>query len=81
MSGWDAERQRVFLEMQFKAQGDDYRRRYPQAACDVILEGDRPVGRLFVARVSSEIRILDLAILPSERNRGIGTRLLREQAA
>ena len=81
LSGWNAEQQRSFLEMQFKAQDDDYRRRFPEAAYDVVLDGDRRIGRCYVARSSQEIRILDLVLLPAERNRGIGTHLLQKLIA
>jgi ribosomal protein S18 acetylase RimI-like enzyme len=35
-------------------------------------------GRLYVHRVPSEIRIMDIALVPEFRGRGIGTRLLEE---
>jgi GNAT superfamily N-acetyltransferase len=37
-----------------------------------------PAGRLYVARWSNEIRIVDIALLPAFRRLGIGNRLLRE---
>ena len=37
----------------------------------------QPAGRLYVARGSDEIRIVDIALLPESCNRGIGTTLLR----
>ena len=36
-----------------------------------------PVGRLYVARWSDEIRIVDIALLPAFCNRGLGTTLVR----
>jgi predicted GNAT family acetyltransferase len=36
-----------------------------------------PAGRLYVHRGPSDIRIMDIALVPSFRGRGIGTRLLR----
>ena len=40
--------------------------------------GRPAAGRLYVARWSDEIRIVDIALLPDYGNRGIGTTLLRE---
>jgi ribosomal protein S18 acetylase RimI-like enzyme len=35
------------------------------------------VGRLYVDRSADDIRIVDIALLPEHRQRGIGTRLLQ----
>ena len=43
--------------------------------------GRRAVGRLYVARWTGEIRIVDIALLPEFCNRGIGTTLLRQLQA
>ena len=49
----------------------------PGASFDVIVVDGQPVGRLYVARWSDEIRIVDIALLSDYCNRGIGTTLLR----
>ena len=54
-----------------------YQEHYAGAAFDVILVDGQPAGRLYVAREEDEIRIVDIALLPEYRNRGIGTTLLR----
>ncbi|MGH8603206.1 MAG: GNAT family N-acetyltransferase, partial [Gammaproteobacteria bacterium] len=46
-----------------------------------MLLDERPVGRLYLARWPSEIRIVDLALLPAHRNAGIGTRILSDLLA
>jgi ribosomal protein S18 acetylase RimI-like enzyme len=69
------------VEQQFVAQDTDYRRNYPGAAFDLILLGHEPVGRLYVDRRPDSIHILDIAVLPEFRNRGIGTILLRRLIA
>ena len=40
-----------------------------------------PAGRLYVHRGPSEIRIVDIALLPEHRGGGIGTSLLEELSA
>lgn len=73
---WDENQKRAFLEMQFRAQSQQYGLCYPQADSHVILFADRPVGRFLVDKVGPEITLVDIALLPDHRNRGIGTFLI-----
>ena len=75
---WDDEQRRSFLTMQFAAQHAHYREQFPDANYSVILRDNLPLGRFYVLKEKSEIRILDITILPEYRNSGIGTSLLRE---
>lgn len=73
---WSSEQKRAFVSAQFKAQQEHYQKTYPSACHQVILSGGHMVGRLYVAKLENEIRILDLTLLPKDRNRGIGSGLL-----
>jgi ribosomal protein S18 acetylase RimI-like enzyme len=75
---WDDAQKQAFLAMQFEAQHNFYRDRFASARFDLILRGEEPIGRLYVDRRADEIRIIDIALVPAYRNRGIGGRLLRE---
>ncbi len=75
---WTEEEKRAFLKMQFEAQHVYYRQQFPQASFDVIVREGRAIGRLYVDRRSDEIRLVDIALTPEFRNRGIGGRLLDE---
>jgi ribosomal protein S18 acetylase RimI-like enzyme len=75
---WTDEQRHQFLAMQHLAQASDYDRRFPDATYDVVMVGGVPVGRLWVERNTDEIRLLDIAVLPEYRGRGIGTVLLRQ---
>ena len=78
---WDETTKRAFIEHQFSAQDAHYRGNYPGATLDVIEVDGAPAGRLYVHRGPSDIRIMDIALAPAFRGRGIGTALLRELMA
>jgi RimJ/RimL family protein N-acetyltransferase len=75
---WTTEEQQAFVRSQFAAQQDHYAKKYPTASHDIIVSENRPVGRLYAARLDHEIRIVDLTLLPAERNAGIGTYLIKQ---
>lgn len=73
---WDDATRRAFVEQQFAAQDVHYREHYPGATLDVIEVDGEPAGRLYVHRGPRDIRIMDIALAPPFRRRGIGTALL-----
>ena len=73
---WDDAQKEAFLRQQFDAQDAWWRENYAEASFDVILVDDEPAGRLYIHRGPSEIRIVDIALLPEHRGNGVGTRLL-----
>ena len=74
---WDEAEKHAFLRMQFTAQHQYYQSQFAAAAFDIVLLHGRPVGRLYVDRRADEIRLIDIALLPEQRNAGIGTRLMQ----
>lgn len=74
---WAPGQKEAFLRMQFEAQRKYYLSEYPGAEFLMILVEGRPAGRWYVHRREREIRIMDVALLPEFRGRGIGTALLR----
>ena len=73
---WPADQKRAFLAQQFEAQTAHYAQ-YEDASFDVVLADGEPAGRLIVQRREREISVVDIALLPEWRGRGIGSRLLR----
>ena len=71
----------AFLRFQFDAQDSYYRSQFPEAAYQIILKDGAPVGRLYVYRNSTDMRILDITILPEHRAAGVGTSLIRDLQA
>jgi ribosomal protein S18 acetylase RimI-like enzyme len=78
---WDEQLKDAFLRAQFDAQDAWWRENYGGASFDVIVVDGEPAGRLYVHRGDTEIRIVDIALLPEHRGKGIGTRLLRDVIA
>jgi ribosomal protein S18 acetylase RimI-like enzyme len=74
---WDDATKRAFVEHQFAAQDAHYRSNYPGATLDVIEVDGVRAGRLYVHRGPSDIRIMDIALMPEFRGRGVGTGLLK----
>lgn len=70
------EQRAAFLAQQFAAQTAHYTRHYADASYDVVLVDGEPAGRLIVARLPTELLIVDVALLPAHRARGVGSRLL-----
>jgi ribosomal protein S18 acetylase RimI-like enzyme len=78
ITGWDEATRTAFLNMQFRAMRVGYRSSFPQAQFSIVLCDGCPVGRLVVDRTNDEIHVVDVALLPACRSRGIGTVLMRD---
>lgn len=74
---WDADVRAAFCAQQWWAQHTHYTRHFPDATHDIVVVDGEDVGRVWVDRRVDEIRLLDIAILPAHRGRGIGTQILR----
>lgn len=81
VTDWSAEQKEAFLSQQFEAQHHHYQKHYPEASFELILDGGEPIGRLYVSRWEREIRLVDIALVPEARGRGIGTALLGDLLA
>jgi GNAT superfamily N-acetyltransferase len=77
---WSDDQKRQFLEAQFGAQAQYYAN-YPNTTFSIILCDGQPAGRLYVARWEQEHRLIDIALLPEFRGRGIGTYFMRQLQA
>lgn len=78
LSWWTDEQKAAFVQMQSDAQLAHYRIAFPQAEYSVVMVDDHAVGRLYTAELESDLRILDLTLLPDARNCGFGSFLLRQ---
>ena len=75
---WDDSQKDAFLRWQYEMQKQEYSARYPDARYDLILVDGVPAGRIWVGADDTQIRLLDIAVIPEFQNRGVGTHLLRQ---
>lgn len=79
VTGWPAEQINQFLLQQFEAQHVHYTTHFGAADFDLILgENEEPIGRLYLEERADEFRIIDIALLPAHRGKGIGGRILQD---
>jgi ribosomal protein S18 acetylase RimI-like enzyme len=76
LTGWNAEQKETFLRMQYEAQRRSYQMQIPEAKYWVIHCDGSAVGRLIIDRTAEEIHVVDIALLPEFRKRGIGSALM-----
>lgn len=76
--GWNAAQQDAFLRMQFKAQQQWYATAYADADHQIVMLDDQAVGRTLVQRKPEAATLVDIALLPDYRGRGLGESLLRD---
>jgi len=69
---------RSFLQAQAQIQRRAYALQFPGASTTILLEGERPVGRLIVARDLPGVRVVDISIVAAARGQGLGTWTLRQ---
>jgi ribosomal protein S18 acetylase RimI-like enzyme len=77
-TGWPPELQVRFLRQQFEGQHHHYVTYYPEAERLVVEQGEAPVGRLYFEEWPSQIRIIDIALMPDARGRGFGSALIED---
>jgi ribosomal protein S18 acetylase RimI-like enzyme len=84
-TGWPAAMKEAFVRMQFNAQQQGYRATFARAEFAIILLDNHASGRIVIDRAEHEFRLVDIALLPAHRGRGLGTALVqnlqREAAA
>jgi N-acetylglutamate synthase-like GNAT family acetyltransferase len=74
---WDDEQRCDFLKQQFEAQHSHYQSHYPKAEYLLIQMGEKNIGRLYLDRDATSICLIDIALLPEFKHKGIGTIILK----
>jgi ribosomal protein S18 acetylase RimI-like enzyme len=73
---WPAADKQAFLLQQSSAQLLHYRQHYPDAAFLVCEQAGKSIGRVYLSPVADELRLMDIALLPEHRGRGLGRILM-----
>lgn len=71
----------LFLHSQFEAQSRHYFGLYSRGRFALIEQQGVPIGRLLVAELPGQLRLVDIALLPSHQRLGIGSTLIRQLQA
>jgi ribosomal protein S18 acetylase RimI-like enzyme len=78
---WDRAAKDAFLDQQFDAQHGYYQAHYEGADFSLVLDGEQPIGRLYLFRGPATYNLIDIALMADWRGRGIGSHLLGQVLA
>src|SRR5260370_8565954 len=67
---WNEAQKEAFVRMQFDAQKRHYDTQFPGATHDIICQDEKPVGRIFLARVPEVFNIANITVLPHHPTAG-----------
>ncbi|MET3697094.1 acetyltransferase (GNAT) family protein [Bacillus oleivorans] len=75
---WSLEEKTTFLQMQFHLKQRSYQQQFPNLETFILTVDSEKVGHYMVAKTSSEIRLVDLFIIPAYRSKGIGSFVMKK---
>jgi GNAT superfamily N-acetyltransferase len=76
LTNWTDTQKLAFTDSQFSFQRHHYRTYYPTTEWGVLESNGKPMGRLYLERRATTLLVIDIALLPEWRARGIGTVLM-----
>lgn len=74
---WTEPEKMAFVSAQFEAQHKYYREVFPNAEFSILEKNGEPIGRLYLDRRADEHRLIDIALLPEFRGKGLGSELMK----
>lgn len=78
-AGMTAAQVEMLIQMQYRGRKRTYAVLYPEAEDSILIAEDSALaGRLLLHRGENRWRIVDIAVLPPYRSRGLGTAVLKE---
>ena len=77
-TNWSELQKNAFVTMQSMAQLAEYKTKFPDAAFQIIVYKKKDAGRFYTWENETEIRLIDITVLPQFRGKGIGSFLLGE---
>jgi ribosomal protein S18 acetylase RimI-like enzyme len=81
LAAWDDQARETFVEVQLRAREQGWGAVFPSSTDELILRDGEAVGRIRVAWLPDECRVVDIALLPEHRRAGIGTSVVAELIA
>jgi ribosomal protein S18 acetylase RimI-like enzyme len=79
--GLPASARTALVAQQHRARSRQHAATYPAASSDIVELAGVAAGRLVVDHAENAVRVVDVALLPEHRGRGIGTTILRSVLA
>ena len=76
--GWNRAQMEPLLRMQFTAQRHWYETAYPGSDQQIAVIDGAPAGRIIVHRTADAVVLVDIALMPEHRGKGLGEMLLRD---
>ena len=77
-TGWPREMQEAFLAQQHEAQHRHYAEHFADAEWLIVETGGTAIGRLYLRELPESLHIVDIALIPQSRGKGIGGAILRD---
>jgi GNAT superfamily N-acetyltransferase len=73
---WTEGEKKAFTDWQSAQQEAHYALHYPGAERLVVEHRGQPAGRIYVDTTAFEVRLMEVTLLPTWRNQGLGSRLM-----
>jgi ribosomal protein S18 acetylase RimI-like enzyme len=74
--GWPLDQQQAFLRQQYATRRAAYQTSFPGAMQSIVNWGGAKIGAITVHHTEGEIRLVDLALTPAHRGKGMGRTLM-----
>ena len=75
---WTPEQLEPLLRVQFALQSQSYAATFPRAVHEIICLAEQPVGRMVTEETGQAVHLVDIALIPACRGRGVGSAALRK---
>ena len=79
--GWNDQQKDAFLRQQFALQHNAYMKGYKNPLFYILSHREEEAGRLYLNICETDLRIIDIALLPFARGRGIGSAVISDLLA
>ncbi len=76
VTGWPEEMKEAFLAQQHRAQHYHYQTYYPGAEWLIVQQDGVDAGRIYIEEGDTDIRLIDIALLPERRAAGLGRAMI-----